>query len=138
MDVKKGILGTLGAGVLAVGGFIWQNGGQDVAATATKQAVQQIAPEILDNLPDPFKAGLLKIDASNEQAKAFQQAYEQCHDATAQNPKINLNDVAAVYDANVQCLLVDKNQGFTLDKMAEQDAELKQTLIDIRQKLSPK
>ncbi len=41
-----------------------------------------------------------------------------------------------MYDAQVACLLINKNQGATLDKMAENDDELKRTLVEIRQKNS--
>lgn len=140
MEVKKGILATVGGGIVAVGGaiggFVWQNGGQDVAKEVTKTAIQQAAPEVKAMIPEPFKTHLAGKEIAPNESVAFQAAYEKCNDKTANNPKINLNDVVAVYDANVQCLLVVENQGTTLDKMAEKDAELKQTLAEIRQKLS--
>lgn len=134
--VKKGILGTIGAGALAVGGFVWESGGKDVAKDMTKTTIQNAAPEIKALIPEPFQAALLSGNVKPEQSAAFQTAYEQCHEQTANNPKINLNDVVAVYDANITCLLVQKNQGEVLDKMAETNAELKQTLVEIRQKIT--
>lgn len=134
--VKKGILGTIGAGALAVGGFVWESGGKDVAKDMTKTAINHAAPEIKALIPEPLKAGLLNNEISPEKSNEFQTAYEQCHEQTANNPKINLSDVVAVYDANITCLLVQKNQGTTLDKIAENNPELKQTLAEIRQKLS--
>lgn len=135
-NVKKGILGTIGAGVLAVGGFIWDNAGKDVAKDLTKTAIQNAAPEIKALIPEPFQAALLSGNVKPEQSTAFQAAYEQCHEQTANNPKIDLNDVVAVYDADITCLIVHKNQGEVLDKMAETNAELKQTLAEIRQKIT--
>lgn len=133
--VKKGILGTIGAGALAVGGFVWESGGKDVAKDMTKTTIQNAAPEIKALIPEPFQAALLSGNVKPEQSATFQTAYEQCHDQIGTNGKIKLDDSPAVYDATVTCLLVEKNQGEILDKMAENDAELKLTLQEIRQKI---
>lgn len=136
MDAKKGILGTIGVGVLAVGGFLWDNGGKQVVGDTTKTAIQQAAPQVKAMIPEPFKSQILGGKVEETQANDFQAAYERCHDRVGKNPHINLNDPVAVFDASVKCLIVEENQGATLDKMAESDAELKQTLADFRLQIS--
>lgn len=122
MELKKKILGGAGAAALGLGTFVWHNGGEKVA----EEAVQtHVAPVMREKLGLPEK-----------QEDAFKQASEQCHEQTAQNPQIDLGDSAAVYDAMLRCLIVDKNQGAALDKMAETDKDLQQDLAEIRAKLS--
>lgn len=133
---KKKIAGLVGAGTLAVGGFIWNNGGKEVVSTTTKTVIQKTAPEVINSLPEPLKTNLQNSSIDSTRSTDFQTAYQACQDEIAQNPNIDLKDTVAIYDANITCLLVQKNQGEILDKMAQDDPELKQTLIEIRSKLS--
>lgn len=134
--IKKSVAGLVGTGLLAVGGFLWDNGGKQVAADATQKAIQENAPELIASLPESFKTHLLNGEISAENSKEFQAAYERCYNKAGQNPNVDLKGPVAVFDYNIKCLLVEENQGTTLDKMAEKDKELKLTLDDIRAKIS--
>lgn len=145
MDKKKGIVGSIGAVAVAAGGFLWNNmGGKDVATdVATKVTKQVIAPAVLEKMPPelqvPMKAILesASLSPSDEQSlSAFADAYQRCQDRAATNSKVDLKSSVAVYDYSVKCLLVEENQGATLEKMAEKSEELKLTLAEIREKIS--
>lgn len=134
--IKKSVAGLVGTGLLAVGSFLWDNGGKQATADVTKKAIQENAPELIASLPEPFKTHLLNGEISAENSKEFQAAYERCYNKAGQNPNLDLKDTVAVFDYSIKCLLVEENQGATLDKMAEKDEELKLTLKEIRTKIS--
>lgn len=70
--IKKSVAGVIGTGLLAVGGFLWDNGGKQVAADATQKAIQENAPELIASLPESFKTHLLNGEISAENSKEFQ------------------------------------------------------------------
>ena len=134
--VKTKIIGMIGTAATGVGLCVWNHGGQDMAADVTTRTVKAVAPELVKNLPEKMQGSIMNSGVDEEQVKAFSASYDDCRDEVAGNPQIDLKDISAVYDAQVACLLINKNQGATLDKMAENDDELKRTLVEIRQKNS--
>lgn len=96
-----------------------------------KEVIKPIVKETMNELIITGKESL-----GTSEYKSFEQASLECQTEISTNSKIDLNDSVAVYDAIINCLLVQKNQGNALDKIAEEDNELKQTLAEIRQKLS--
>ncbi|MDO4878243.1 MAG: hypothetical protein Q3966_02980 [Neisseria sp.] len=66
----------------------------------------------------------------------FNLAYSACRDEIATNPAIDLNNDVAVYDETVKCLILEKNQGQMLDKLAKADPNLARTVKEVKNRLA--
>lgn len=111
-----------------IGGFAL-----DVVKPAATETAKKHLPAVMEKVIGSNSASEATASAA---ADAYREADERCADQVAQNPAVDLNDSVAVSEARIRCLLVTENQGAALDALAENDAELKQLLADIRRQLS--
>ena len=67
---------------------------------------------------------------------ALDNAYSDCRDQTAQNPKIDLSARELVYEANIRCLMAG-GFGKELDALAKNDANLAQIIAQNQDSTQP-
>lgn len=66
----------------------------------------------------------------------FNTQYEKCEDGIAMDRRIDLQNHSLVFQHKIRCMIVN-NQGEMLDKIAESDDNLAQTIYEVKKSISP-
>ena len=66
----------------------------------------------------------------------FNNQYEKCEDSIAMDRRIDLRNHSLVFQHKIRCMIVN-NQGEMLDKIAESDDNLAQTIYEVKKSISP-